>query len=355
MKLKGYIFSRPFLGERVPQHVQNIVLRDYCSKNNLHFLLSGTEYTADKSTHILNEIYENLKSYDGIIFYSLFQLPEDKIKRLNFCKNVLKKNKQLHFAVENLVLKNISQLEEIENVFLIKLMTIKDQLKGLDKVKKKPLNFVTFKHTKTKRKYIDRMIDEKVKCMNISKRYDKEYWDGDRRYGYGGYRYIEGYQTYLAKKIIKKFKLNKYSKILDLGCGKGFLMYELKKILSNNNIYGLDLSKYAIKNAKSEIKEKISFYDIRKKLKYIDKSFDLVISINVLHNLKLEEIESALKEIERIGISKYICVESYRNNQEQFNLQCWALTAETIIDTKSWQWLFKKSGYRGEYEFIYFK
>ena len=73
-----------------------------------------------------------------------------------------------------------------------------------------------------------------------------------------------------------------------------------------------------------------------------------------MHNLKLENLENALKEIERLSKNKFICVESYKNNKQQFNLQCWALTAETLIDTRSWKWMFKKSGYTGDFEFIYF-
>ena len=105
MKLKGYIFSRDFFGERVPQNVQNIVLRDYCKKNKYTFLLSGTEYTFKKSSYILFEILDKLNNYDGILFYSLYQLPEDKEKRKEFFKKIIHKKKQIHFALENIILK----------------------------------------------------------------------------------------------------------------------------------------------------------------------------------------------------------------------------------------------------------
>ena len=198
------------------------------------------------------------------------------------------------------------------------------------------------------------MVNNKIKCMKISKKYDLDYWDGDRKYGYGGYKYIPGYHRLLAQKIIKQYNLNNDSKILDVGCGKGFLLYEIKKILKDIKITGIDISKYAKKKSKNEIKRFISLHDIRKKLKFSSSNFDLVISINTLHNLKLPEICKALSEIERVGKSKFVCVESYRNEKEQFNLQCWALTAETIIDKSSWEWLFKTSNYSGDYEFIYF-
>ena len=95
-------------------------------------------------------------------------------------------------------------------------------------------------------------------------------------------------------------------------------------------------------------------YDAKKKLKYRKRYFDLIISIGCLHNLEINYLKNCIEEIERIGKNKYILVESYRNNKELFNLQCWALTAETIIDTSSWKWFLKKCSYTGDYEFIYF-
>ena len=93
----------------------------------------------------------------------------------------------------------------------------------------KILNLVTTKHLRTKRNYIKRMNDKKVHCMNIGRKYDFNYWDGSRKYGYGGYKFIEGYWTKVAKKLVKIYRLNNSSKILDVGCGKGFLLYEIKK------------------------------------------------------------------------------------------------------------------------------
>lgn len=338
------------MGERVPQHVQNIVLRDYCKRINCTFLLSGTEYTVPKSSYILFEILNNIKGYDGILFYSLYQLPENKKKRFELYQKILNKNKQLHFALENISAKNKSGINYIEKIYLLKLAIISSNIKKKGKL----LNFVSFKHKKVKRNYLERMNNNKVECMKKSKKYSQDYWDGDRKYGYGGYKYIEGYQTFLAKKIIKEYNLSKDSKILDLGCGKGFLVYELQKLLKSKKVFGCDISKYAIKNSKKEIYNKIFFQDLRKKINLKSKSFDLVLSINVLHNLKLNHLEFALKEIDRIGKSKYICVESYKNEKQQFNLQCWALTAETLIDVSSWKWIFEKTGYSGDYEFIYF-
>lgn len=350
-KVKGYIFSRPFFGERVPQHIQNIVLRDYCNNKNLQFLMSATEYSANNSSYIFFELLENLNNYDGILLYSIFQLPINKNLRFKIYSKVLKKKKYLLFAVEDYVLKKTTDISKIEEIFLTKLILSESFQKfRIGKIRK----FVTPNHLKTKRNYIGRMNDEKIKAMKISKKYSFDYWDGIRKYGYGGYKYIKDYFKPLAKKLIKSYKLSNDSKILDIGCGKGFLLYEIKKILPYINVSGCDFSNYAIKNSKKEIKKYLFNHDARKIFKLKDKSFDLVISINMIHNFKIPEIETCLKEIERLGKKKFICFESYRNEEEQFNLYCWALTAETLIDTDSWKWIFKKCKYSGDYEFIFF-
>ena len=217
------------------------------------------------------------------------------------------------------------------------------------------LNIITSLHTKTKRNYIKRMISKKIECMTISKKYGHDYWDGNRKFGYGGYKYIPGRWEQVAKKFIKKYKLNNQSNILDLGCGKGFLLFEIKKILPKIQITGIDISKYGLKNSKKEISQFLFKADLRKKLKFKSKEFDFVFSINTLHNLEINHLIQAIKEIERIGKKHFICSESYRNEKELFNLQCWALTCESFFSKKEWVWLLKNNGYTGDYEFIYFE
>tara|TARA_Y100000591_G_scaffold106783_1_gene90917 strand:+ start:1105 stop:1770 length:666 start_codon:yes stop_codon:yes gene_type:complete len=218
----------------------------------------------------------------------------------------------------------------------------------------KELNFITSIHKATKRNYLKRMNDEKVKSMKIARKYSKDYWDGNRKYGYGGYKFIPGYWTKVAKKIIKKYKLSNNSKILDIGCGKGFLLYEIKSILKNINIVGIDISSYAILNSKKEIKKYLFKHDIRKKLPFKKNSFDLIISLGCLHNLNINNLISALNDINRVSKKSYIMVESYRNEFELFNLQCWALTCNSFFKKVEWEWLFSKYNKNGDYEFIYF-
>ena len=216
-------------------------------------------------------------------------------------------------------------------------------------------NFISKLHNSTKRDYVSRMTDNKVHCMKISKKYDKEYWDGKRRFGYGGYKYIPNRWTNVAKSLIKNYKLNNNSSILDVGCGKAFLLYEIKKLLPKIKICGFDISKYGLNSSKKEIKKFLFVHKAQDKYPFKNKQFDLVISLGCLHNLKIFEIKKALNEIQRVGKKSYVMLESYRNEKELFNLQCWALTCESFFDQEEWIWIYKEFGYTGDYEFIYFK
>ena len=137
------------------------------------------------------------------------------------------------------------------------------------------VDFVTSLHKSTSRNYIDRMMDDKAKCMKVAKKYDFDYWDGDRKFGYGGYKYMEGRWKPVAEKLIKNYNLNNSSSILDIGCGKAFLLYEIKLILPEIKIVGTEISKYAIQNAKEEVKKDIILHPAEKKYPYADNQFDL--------------------------------------------------------------------------------
>ncbi len=216
-------------------------------------------------------------------------------------------------------------------------------------------NYITSLHQSTKREYLKRMNDDKISCMLEAKKYEFNYWDGDRRYGYGGYKYIPGRWTSFAEQLISDYNLKDGSRILDAGCGKGFLLLEIKKILPKINIVGIDISNHAIKEAPEILRQDFFIHNLKDPLPFKDNEFDLVISINALHNLHISELKIALTEIERVGKKKYIAVESYRNEKEQFNLQCWALTCESFFNKDSWIWLYDHFGYKGDYEFIYFE
>jgi len=218
----------------------------------------------------------------------------------------------------------------------------------------KLVDYVTQLHQSTSRNYIDRMMDDKVHCMKKAKEYEADYWDGDRRFGYGGYKYLAGRWKPVAQALIKNYNLSNESSVLDIGCGKGYLLYEMKLLLPNLRISGFDISNHAIATAKEEVKEQLFIHHAQDPFPFQKNEFDLVISLGCLHNLRIFELEIALKEMERVASNGYLMLESYRNEQEQFNLQCWALTCESFFDTKEWTWLFEHLGYKGDYEFIYF-
>ena len=155
--------------------------------------------------------------------------------------------------------------------------------------------------------------------------------------------------------MIEHYKLKANSTILDVGCGKGFLLYEFKKLLPECEVKGLDVSSYAIKNAKDEIKKNLILGSANN-LPFEKDYFDLVISLNTLHNLYCFDLKKALSEIERVGKSnKYICIESYRNEFEKMNLLYWQVTCECFFTPEEWKWWFNLAGYKGDHSFIYFE
>ena len=217
------------------------------------------------------------------------------------------------------------------------------------------VNFVTQLHKATERAYIDRMIDDKVNCMLKAKEYEFDYWDGDRRFGYGGYKYLAGRWKPVAEAFIDKYGLTNNSSVLDVGCGKAYLLYELKLLLPDLRVKGFDISKHGLNEAKENLKEDLFIHKAQEKYPFEDNEFDLVISLGCLHNLRIFELKTALGEIERVGKNGYVMLESYRNELEQFNLQCWALTCESFFDHEEWPWIYNHFGYSGDYEFIYFE
>ena len=149
--------------------------------------------------------------------------------------------------------------------------------------------------------------------------------------------------------------MKNHSKILDVGCGKGFLLYEIKLLLPSIKICGFDTSRYGISKSMELIKKNLFVHKAQNKYPFKKKEFDLIISIGCLHNLEVNNLKKAINEIVRVGKKAFILVESYRNEKELFNLQCWALTCNSFFNSKEWKWLFKELNYRGDYEFIYFE
>jgi len=219
------------------------------------------------------------------------------------------------------------------------------------------IDFMTSLHKSTKRDYLGRVNDKeypKAKAAMLAKQWGYDYWDGDRRINYGGYQYIPGRWEKLAKELILYYKLKPGDKVLDIGCGKGYLLYDLKKILPELEIFGLDISNYALLNSKKEISNNLKLGNCNN-LPWDDQEFDLAISLNTFHNLYCYDLQKSLCEIQRVAKNKYICVESYRNEIEKANLLYWQVTCESFFTPDEWLWWFKLCGYDGDYSFIYFE
>ena len=204
------------------------------------------------------------------------------------------------------------------------------------------VDFIEKVHTSTKRDYLGRVTSaDKAECAVIAKKYGYDFFDGDRKYGYGGYRY-DGRWRKVAEEMAKFYKLKSGQKVLDIGCGKAHLLYELTQVVPGLEVVGLDLSEYAIANAKEEVRPYL-IQGMAQELPFEDDSFDLIISLNTLHNLKIYDLKKAVQDIERISRrNSYIVVESYRNEIEEVNMLYWQLTCESYHAVDECEWMFKE-------------
>lgn len=217
------------------------------------------------------------------------------------------------------------------------------------------IDFLSGLHKGTQRDYLARVNEfPKAEAARIAKQYGYDYWDGERKFGYGGYKY-DGRWRKVAESLIRHYSLEPGDRVLDVGCGKGFLLHDMMQTLPGLAVKGIDISEYAIEHAKPEAKP---FLQVGNAIDvpFEDKSFDLVVSINTVHNLYCHELDKALREIERVGRQhKYIVVESYRNEEEKVNLMYWVLTGECFFRPEEWEWWFERCGYTGDYSFIFFE
>ena len=215
--------------------------------------------------------------------------------------------------------------------------------------------FVGLIHKATQRDYLARVTQrDKAEVAELAIKYDYDYWDGGRDTGYGGYRY-DGRWLKVAEAMVKTYDVRPGMRILDVGSGKGFLLHDFLTACPGVEVAGIDISRYAIEHTMEDIKPFAQVADAAK-LPFPDKHFDLVISINTLHNLYNYDLWSAFREIERVSHgAKYVCVEAYRNEREKVNLMYWQLTCRAFHTPEEWAFVMESSGYTGDHEFIFFE
>lgn len=204
------------------------------------------------------------------------------------------------------------------------------------------------KYPKSKRPIDERGTKVNDEIRKISRKFNVEYFDGNRMYGYGGYSYNPRFWTDVVKDFYNHYNMKDGYKILDVGCGKGFMMYDFLKLNPNLEVRGLDISKYAKTNAKKEVANLIELGNANK-LPYKNNSFDLIISINTIHNLNKDDLKLSLKEFCRVSKNSYITVDAWRNDEEKDRMLKWNLTALTYMHVNDWKKLFKEVGYNRDY------
>ncbi|MBI4676463.1 MAG: class I SAM-dependent methyltransferase [Elusimicrobia bacterium] len=217
------------------------------------------------------------------------------------------------------------------------------------------IDFVSVLHKRTERDYLGRVNEfPKAEAAKVAKQFGAEYWDGDRRFGYGGMRY-DGRWRPVAEAMAKHYGLKAGDKVLDVGCGKGFLLHEFTQAVPGVVVAGIDISPYAVEHSKEEVRAFLRVGNANH-LPFENASFDLVVSITTLHNLRCFDLEASVKEVERVGRrAKYVVVESYRTEEEKVNLLYWQLTCESFYSPAEWEWWFKRCGYTGDHSFIFFE
>tara|TARA_Y200000002_G_C22677699_1_gene662791 strand:- start:299 stop:955 length:657 start_codon:yes stop_codon:yes gene_type:complete len=204
------------------------------------------------------------------------------------------------------------------------------------------------KYPTTKRDLTKRANQRSIEDIQIARKFGKDFFDGDRKHGYGGFSYDPKYWTEVVKTFTNYYNLDSSSRVLDVGCAKGFMVYDMSVSLNSNSIYGIDISEYAIENCKPEVSNNVYVGEAHK-INFPDKFFDLAISINTIHNYEVNGVKKCLKELDRVSKSSFITVDAYRNDIEKKNMFDWNLTALTILHRDDWIKLFEEVDYQGDY------
>ena len=204
-------------------------------------------------------------------------------------------------------------------------------------------------YPKAKRNLDERAASKTEADRAIARQFGKDFFDGDRRHGYGGFNYLPRFWQPVIPTFQSHFRLDSDSSLLDVGCAKGFMMHDLAALIPGITVKGIDISQYAIDNAIEDMKPHVQVANAIN-LPFPDKSFDIVISINTIHNLERHELATALREIQRVAIrGAFITVDAYRDDAERERMMAWNLTAKTIMHVEEWVEFFEEVGYTGDY------
>jgi SAM-dependent methyltransferase len=205
------------------------------------------------------------------------------------------------------------------------------------------------KYPKAKRNIETRNLSKSEEVRSVARKFGFEYFDGDRNHGYGGFTYNSKYWREVVQDLIQEYKLSSESSVLDVGCAKGFFLHDLKLALPGIKVAGVDISDYAIRNSMPGVRDFLRVADATE-LPFEDRSFDLVISVNTVHNLDRKNCKKALQEIERVKIrNAFITVDAYRNDEERKRMEAWNLTALTMMSDIEWKIVFEEAGYTGDF------
>ena len=204
-------------------------------------------------------------------------------------------------------------------------------------------------YPKAKRDLTARLESKSEESRAIGRKFGFDYFDGDRNHGYGGFSYNSRFWQPVIPTIVENYQITNQSKVLDVGCAKGFFLYDLKQALPDISIKGVDISEYAISHSLPEVKQELQVGNATA-LPFADSTFDFVMSINTIHNLNRSDCAKSLQEIERVTKgNSFITVDAYRNDEEKARMEAWNLTALTMMSVDEWKDFFLEVGYSGDY------
>lgn len=203
-------------------------------------------------------------------------------------------------------------------------------------------------YPQTKRDISERQLVKNETDKAIARQFGRDFFDGERKYGYGGFQYHSRFWENVVPTFQEYYNLGARNSVLDVGCAKGFMLYDFQRLIPGLEIKGVDISRYAIENSKVEVKEYLQVADA-KKLPFTDNFFDLAISITTLHNLPKEECVHSLLELQRVSKRCFVTLDAFRNIEDEERMHAWNLTAQTYMHVEDWKKLFKQISFNGDY------